>query len=97
MNPDSISPYSDRLNQLISQLLHDPRAIVGFFVLLAASIFLKWKWFYVPAITIVALAVTYHYTFARAGVGEASPSLGFFLVGIFIVIVVGAYFLLIKE
>jgi len=97
MNPDAISPYSDKVNQLIATLLQDPRAIVGFFVLVAVTMFLKWKWFYVPALTIVALAVIYHYTFQRAGVGEATPQLGFFLVGIFLAVIVGMYFLLIKD
>jgi len=97
MNPDSISPYSDKVNEIIATLIHDPRAIVGFFVLLAASIFLKWKWFYVPAFTIGAFAVIYHYTFQRANVGEASPLMALFVVGIFLAVVVGVYFLLIKD
>lgn len=97
MNPEGIGGYSDRINQLVETLIHDPRAIVGFAVLIVVSMFLKWKWFYIPALTLVALVVTYHYTFARAGVGEFSPNLGFFLVGIFLVVVVGVYFLLIKD
>jgi len=96
MNPDTFSGYSDKINQLIATLIHEPWAIVGFFVLLAVSLFLKWKWFYVPALTIGALAVIYHYIFQRANVGD-TPLLGLFVVAIFLAVIVGTYFLLIKD
>ncbi len=92
-----LSGISDTVNRFVDHLLKEPRAIVGFFVFLAVAMFLKWKWFYVPALTLVALAVVFHYTFDRTRAGEFSANLGFFLIGLFLAAIIGAYYLFIKQ